>query len=206
MSLTGWGFELAREHLAQPRPRRWRHVRSVAGRAVQAAAVVAGEDADLLVVAGVLHDIGYAPELAWTGFHPLDGARYLRSLDAPPRLVNLVAHHSCAYRQAQLLGWAAELATEFIDEGPTPVRDALWWADQTTGPDGQQMTVQQRLAEVQQRHGPGSVSTRAILHGRPERIAAVERTRARLHAVGMADPATHEHEIGTAPGAAGPAT
>jgi len=35
-------------------------------------------------------------------------------------------------REARLRGLAAELAT-FADEGP-PVRDAVWWADQTTGP------------------------------------------------------------------------
>ena len=33
---------------------------------------------DDLVAAAWLHDIGYAPELVETGFHPLDGARYLR--------------------------------------------------------------------------------------------------------------------------------
>lgn len=58
-----------------------------------------------------------------TGFHPLDGARYLRSVGAPDRVVNLVAHHSCALVEAQLRGLADELV-EFEDE-QSPLRDAL---------------------------------------------------------------------------------
>jgi hypothetical protein len=29
----------------------------------------------MLVAAAILHDVGYAPDLATTGFHPLDAAR-----------------------------------------------------------------------------------------------------------------------------------
>ncbi len=36
------------------------------------------EDQQTLVVAAYLHDIGYAPSLAIEGFHPLDGARFVR--------------------------------------------------------------------------------------------------------------------------------
>jgi hypothetical protein len=36
--------------------------------------------------AAYLHDVGYAPDLVTTGFHLLDGARYLRSLGAGDRL------------------------------------------------------------------------------------------------------------------------
>jgi hypothetical protein len=39
---------------------------------------VLGADTDLLEAAAWLHDIGYAPGLAVTGLHALDGARYLR--------------------------------------------------------------------------------------------------------------------------------
>jgi len=35
---------------------------------------------DTLVCADWLHDIGYAPALVATGFHPLDGARFLESV------------------------------------------------------------------------------------------------------------------------------
>jgi hypothetical protein len=68
--------ELARTMLAEALPRRWRHVRSVARRARWVAKELSLSDD--LVAAAWLHDIGYAPGLAETGFHPLDGARYLR--------------------------------------------------------------------------------------------------------------------------------
>jgi len=61
----------------------------VADRAREAAPLF-GADGELLVAAALLHDIGYAPDLVDTGFHPIDGARYLLNTDAPTRLVNLV--------------------------------------------------------------------------------------------------------------------
>jgi hypothetical protein len=36
------------------------------------------------------------------------------------------------------------------------VAEALTYADQTTGPDGHQMDVADRLAEMLRRHGPDS--------------------------------------------------
>ena len=68
--------KLAEMLLAEELPRRWRHVRSVARRARWVAKKLSLSDD--LVAAAWLHDIGYAPELVDTGFHPLDGARYLR--------------------------------------------------------------------------------------------------------------------------------
>jgi hypothetical protein len=46
-----------------------------------------------------LHDIGYAPRLVRTGFHPLDGAEWLASM-GEIRLANLVAHHTGALHEA----------------------------------------------------------------------------------------------------------
>jgi predicted hydrolase (HD superfamily) len=86
---------LARSHLAADLPQRWRHVRGVAHHASQIAPSVAGSD-DTLVCAAWLHDIGYAPEVAASGFHPLDGARFLAAAGVSKRLLGLVAHHSRA--------------------------------------------------------------------------------------------------------------
>jgi HD superfamily phosphodiesterase len=63
---------LAEARLAQALPRRWRHVRAVAERARRVATTLSLPDD--LVAAAWLHDIGYAPGLVQTGFHPLDGA------------------------------------------------------------------------------------------------------------------------------------
>ena len=78
------------------------------------------DDRALLVAAAYLHDIGYAPELEDTGFHPLDGARWLRA-HGHERLAGLVAHHSGAVRGGAR-GLADALA-EFPDEPqPWPTR------------------------------------------------------------------------------------
>ena len=54
-----------------------------------------------------MHDVGYAPDLAVTGLHQLDGARYLRdSQHAGTMLCRLVAHHSCAIVEAGERGLA----------------------------------------------------------------------------------------------------
>ena len=77
--------ELAESKLAEALPRRWQHVQAVAAQAAWLAVIpsVAG---DALVAAAWLHDIGYAPDLVDVGFHPIDGARFLRKLGADDRL------------------------------------------------------------------------------------------------------------------------
>lgn len=181
--LVTWAHEQAEERLGARLPRRWAHVQGVGERARVAAPLFSDEDAALLVAAALLHDVGYAPDIAQSGFHPLDGARYLRDVGASERLCALVAHHTCAYREAELRGLSAEL-TEWVDE-ETPLRDALWWADMTTTPDGESTTVDQRIAEIQERYGPGNVVTFFIRQARPELEAAVRRTEERMRAAGI---------------------
>ncbi len=178
-----WAFELAGEKLAGVLPRRWAHVQGVGRRARVAAPLFAMDDCELLVAAALLHDVGYAPELVGTGFHPLDGARYLRGVGCSDRVVNLVAHHSCAKLEAELRGLSDELA-EFEDER-TGVRDALWWADMTTTPDGGETTVVKRVAEIQTRYGPDDLVSCFIRRAGDDLNAAAERTQRRLDASGV---------------------
>jgi hypothetical protein len=183
-NIVDWSSAIASQHLAGPLPRRWEHVQGVQHRAQLASPLFYLDDGMLLEAAAVLHDVGYAPDLAGAQFHPLDGARYLGSLGAPERLCALVAHHSCAYREAELRGLSAELA-EWTDE-ETPLRDALWWADMTTSPDGETVSFERRIAEIQERYGPDDLVTFFIRQAKPELQAAVERTEARLRAAGIA--------------------
>lgn len=141
------------------------------------------DEGEVLTAAAVLHDVGYSPRIAKTGFHPLDGARFLKDSTPNTRLVALVAHHSCAYREAELRGLSAEL-TEWVDE-ETPLRDALWWADMTTSPDGKPVAFDERLKEIRDRYGPQDVVTFFIRQAEPELRGAVERTEARLQAAGI---------------------
>jgi len=58
---------------------RWAHVAGVASAASVDGEALRIDEAELLVAAAWLHDIGYSADLLDTGFHPLDGVRYLRS-------------------------------------------------------------------------------------------------------------------------------
>ena len=173
-----WAAELAERYLAAALPKRWVHVQAVAARVAAVALVVRG-DHELVVSAAWLHDVGYAPVLAMTGLHPLDGARFLRDLGADSRLCGLVAHHSGAAIEAELRGLADELNAEFPRERSSTA-DALWYADLTTGPEGEMLTLEERLAEIAERYGPGDVVTEFVKRARPELFAAVRRTEVRL--------------------------
>jgi HD domain len=94
---------------------RWRHTIGVARRAEGLADTVDGFDgaAEILISAAWLHDIGYSPAVHDTGFHPLDGARYLDRHHWPTRLSALVAHHSGACFVAAERGLTAALEGVF---------------------------------------------------------------------------------------------
>jgi putative nucleotidyltransferase with HDIG domain len=132
---------------------RWRHTVGVAARA-GALAHALDLDADLLLAAGWLHDIGYADAAVVTGFHPLDGAGYLAARGWPGPIVGLVAHHSGARFLAAARGLADELAA-YPDEGGLP-SDVLTYADQTIGPGGESISISRRHTEMLRRHGPDS--------------------------------------------------
>jgi HD superfamily phosphodiesterase len=94
-----WAWLVAKAELGVALPRRWAHSQEVAVRASEIGRVL--NNAELLQAAGVLHDVGCAPRIAATGFHPLDGARFLRDEHgADERLVRLVASHSFAMAAA----------------------------------------------------------------------------------------------------------
>ncbi|WP_090046223.1 HD domain-containing protein [Lentzea fradiae] len=183
MDLWSRAFEVAGVCLADSLPMRWSHVQGVARQSAQMSVILSKSDSDLLRSAAILHDIGYSSTLRKTGFHPLDGARYLAEIGFPNRLCALVAHHSCAYREAELRGLSAEL-TAWKDEG-TSLRDALWWADMTTTPSGEITNVGDRIEEIEKRYGPEDLVTFFIRQAEPELIGAVERTEARLRAAGV---------------------
>jgi putative nucleotidyltransferase with HDIG domain len=151
--------QMAEEKLAGSLPRRWQHVRSVARRARWVAKQLPLSDD--LVAAAWLHDIGYAPDLVETGFHPLDGARYLRRAGVDEQVVNLVAYHSCALIEADVRGLGAELASEFSPADPL-LTDALLYCDMTTGPDGAYVRPADRLVEIRGRYGPDHEVTRFV--------------------------------------------
>jgi hypothetical protein len=177
-SLSAWAEDLARNLLEDALPRRWAHVQGVAARACSLTPDF-GADTELLQAAAWLHDIGYLPELAKTGLHGLDGARYLRDVHyTDPMLCRLVAHHSCAIIEAEERGLADVLRGEF-EAPPQPLADALTFCDMTTSPDGEPMNVDRRLAEIRHRYGSGHLIGRSIRRATPMILQAVGQVHAR---------------------------
>ncbi|MGW4488845.1 HD domain-containing protein [Amycolatopsis sp. NPDC004368] len=169
---------LVAEEFVAPLGRRWLHVQSVAERASSFKPAVPVNEGDHLVAAAWLHDIGYAPEIGHTHFHPLDGARYLRNQGWPARVVNLVAHHSGARFEAEERGLADELA-EFPFEN-SPALDALVTADLTTGPSGERLTYDERIEEILKRYPPNDPVHRTWVKASPILRESVRRTETRL--------------------------
>jgi hypothetical protein len=169
---VAWARGLAERLLAESLPRRWSHVQGV-GRKAKSIAHVVGDDAELLICAAWLHDIGYAPTLVRTGLHSLDGARYLRDVEkADATLCALVAYHSCAHIEARNRGLLGDLRNEFETVNGT-LMEALTYCDMTTSPDGRPTEVDRRLGEILDRYGEGDVVAESIRTAAPDITRAV---------------------------------
>lgn len=173
---------LAELTLAEHLPARWLRTQAVTHEAMRLAAIP-DVDREPLLLAAVLHDVGHSPVVARTGFPPLDGARFLRARGYDARVTALVAHHGAAVvegRLRHLPGLAG-----FADEASV-TRDALWYCDAVCGPAGEPMTPEERWAEARRRYGADHVVSRSLDAAQPVLRAAVDRTRARLDAAGLA--------------------
>ncbi|MBC2901072.1 HD domain-containing protein [Streptomyces cupreus] len=178
--MVEWARSVAEAELSGPLPRRWAHTKGVARRATELAWML-GDVAELLMPAAVLHDVGYAPRLAVTGFHPLDGARFLRDAhQADDGLLRLVANHSFALLEAEERGLREALEREFPLLDDQRLVDALVWCDMTTTPDGEPTNAGSRLAEIESRYGSESLVGRFIRRASPEILAAAARVEAEL--------------------------
>ncbi|MBI4943601.1 MAG: HD domain-containing protein [Actinobacteria bacterium] len=156
---------IAERLLALDLPRRWQHSRGVA-RAAQSLAALAGADAQLLEAAAWLHDVGYAPAIAATGFHPTDGAAHLQTLGLDGDLVALVARHTNSEVEADERG-----ITALLEPFPAHrdrvrrVLPLLTYCDLTTSPDGDTISIDVRLADIYDRYAPADAVHRAIRRG-----------------------------------------
>lgn len=166
--------------IMRPLEARWRHVRGVVAQADRVAGVLPESERPWLLAAAYMHDIGYAPELAITGFHPIDGALWLRAQEHE-RLARLVAHHSGARFEARGRGMDAVMA--WFEREQSPTADALTYCDLTTSPAGALVSFEQRLADIEQRYGAGHAVSTAIRQATPSLLEAVRRTELRLAAL-----------------------
>jgi hypothetical protein len=180
-SLIAWAAERAAS-LLSPLGNRWLHVQGVVQRAHWVGQAFDGDDRIYLLAAAYLHDIGYAPSLGVTGFHPVDGAIYVRSFGCE-RLASLIAHHFAARFEAQLRG-CDRLLNEFPREC-SPVADALTYCDGTTGPAGEPISIKERAAEIRSRYPENDVVVQALRLAMPHLALAVGRTQQRLLKAGL---------------------
>ena len=155
-----WAENYASSLLAD-NPRRLAHSRAVATTASELADVLLDdpEECAVLVAAAWLHDIGYAPMLAKTGAHHLDGAIHLEEL-GEHRLACLVAHHGSGAAETALRGFADEFA-QFPRE-TSLVADILTYCDLSCGPDGTRLSLDERLREIRARYGDDHVVVRGL--------------------------------------------
>ncbi len=160
MQQVEWYSELALQ-LLEDLETRVRHVIAVADVAqiVAKALFDNEEDAKTLVIAAWVHDIGYASDLAVTGFHHLDGARHLESI-GEHRLACLVAHHSSGTEEAGVRGMQEDLAPFPFEPGL--FSDCLTYCDLSTGPSGERVGLEDRIAEVAKRYGEDAIVPRGL--------------------------------------------
>lgn len=139
------------------------HMRDAAEVAADVAHLLclAPADARRLARAALAHDIGYAPALRRTGYHPLDGALFLETCGEDPLVVEAVLRHSRAGQGSHL----PEAVRQFY-AGRPPLPEAAWLVDAVTLCDwraagvGGRVSLGQRLRDILLRH-PGDTAKAA---------------------------------------------
>jgi hypothetical protein len=139
-------------------PQRLLHVRTAGLVAARLSVLFGPREANLLVVAASLHDIGYSPRIAHHGVHQADGAAFLRAEGYDERLVRLVAHHSLAHVNAAPRD--LEVLAAFPREDSL-LADALAYADMHAAPGGGVIRAEARLADIAARHPDPAEARRA---------------------------------------------
>jgi hypothetical protein len=170
-NLLDWANRKARQLLRKEPVQRHLHTQAVASKA----AIIGGcmaSDGDVLIAAAYLHDIGYSSQLRRSGFHPLDGAIYLRDL-GHEHLARLVAHHSYSVFAADLLGLSAEIRPFQYES--SFLMDALTYCDMTTDSHGRSVVLDKRLARAYGSYGADHVVARALKQAEPSLRRTVNR-------------------------------
>jgi len=94
-------------------------------------------------------------------------------------LVHLVAHHSCAWMEAEARGLREELEGEF-PRASADLNDALCYCDMNTTPDGTPTNPLDRVNEIAGRYRPDSLIGTFIRRAEPEILASTARVLERV--------------------------
>lgn len=155
---------------------RWSHVHAAGLRAEELC-----DSASLpehVAIAAWLHDIGYSPAIAHTGFHPLDGARFLVEQGAPREVVRLAAWHTGAGFEAQERGLLGDL--DAFAQPQAEELDALTMIDLATSPTGEPVLDVKRIAEILSRYDDGHPVHEAVENSRGSLLASSRRAKLAL--------------------------
>ena len=156
-------------------PSRRAHTVGVAGTARSIAEHLSLSGSDAVVAAAWLHDVGYADHVAVTGFHPVDGATFVKDHAFPDSVVSLVAYHTGAETEAAERGLSDALARF---DRPDPVMlDVLTFSDLTVGPEGENVDVESRITEILSRYPDAHPVNRAVARSSPALLAAAQRVK-----------------------------
>ena len=77
-------------------------------------------------------------------------------------------------RSGHQLQWIADVLSSEFDPAPDVLASVLTCCDMTTSPDGKPVPVEQRLAEIHDRYGPGHMVSRSMQRATPMILRAVE--------------------------------
>ncbi len=125
-----------------------------------------------------MNDIGYAPTVRDSGFHPLGGANYLIGHGYPPVLAELVVHHFGAWFVADVRGLSDELRRYgFQEDG---VSDALTTRVRVSGRMAPRCRCRSGSRRSWDRHRPDSPNARTRSRREPHLCAAAARVEQRL--------------------------
>jgi len=170
--------DMARKLLVS-QPGRLAHSEAVGHLAEEMSPRLVSHGRESFVAAAYLHDIGYAPEVETTGFHPLDGALYLSQIGFAD-VAGLVAHHSGSEYEAELRGVEAEMRV--FAEPDEQLLDALTYCDMNVSPGGERVSVTERIAEIVERYEEGHPAARAVQFAEPILRTSIARVLKRLEA------------------------
>lgn len=139
-------------------PARLQHMRDASRVAADVAAVLGLSPvaSQQLARAALAHDIGYAPAVMQTGYHPLDGAFFLEACGEDPWIVEAVLRHSRAGAGDHL-----PPAIRQAYAARVPRAEAAWLVEATTLCDwraagvGGRVSLGQRFWDIVERH-PGN--------------------------------------------------
>lgn len=159
------------EELLEAVGTRLAHTRTVAAHASGAASILDEPWRWALEPAAWLHDVGYSPRLARVGFHPFDGARYLRAEGWPSEVCRLVAWHTAAPAEAALRKLDRSMVAEFIPP-PTWPAAVMSWCDLCSSPAGEPVTPADRIDEILSRYEADSVVHQAVTASRQSLLVA----------------------------------